>query len=307
MPGNEEKADASLLKQHDDARDAFCGNPYWRRVWIIQELKLLRYYEFWWDDYILPHKGFSNLCHTMWFRERSHTHQKKERIVWLLGQTCHPEANQAKNPTLSTKHPRYISSGRHRRRAEYKLREVVQQVCDAECADLRDKVFGVQSILCADSRTAADYRISINDVLHGAVKVLLQEWRSLESGAGHLLGFLKLCRRLAASMLQGEGVMDFLVDCPCNSLLREGFAALLRAPPRPKNVIWCNPKAPEVLEKVVLSRRGIDRENSLDYDTLSIPDKASLCTRIVIEEIMEYDFVRTDVDQALQTLDRRNA
>jgi hypothetical protein len=304
---DEEQADAGLLKRFNDAREAFCSNPYWTRVWIIQELKLLRYYEFWWDVYVLPHRGFSNLWHKMWFWDRPRYHPNKERITWLLGETSHPEANATGSPTLSTSYPRYIFSGRHRRQAEYKLRDVVKQICEADCADPRDKIFGVQSILCAESQQVVDYNQAPCEILHEAWKVLLAEWRGRNSGGPNLQQVLSLCHRLTVSVTPDVNALSVLEESLCAQLLQEGFEALLNAGPRATNIIWFDPEAEDVLETVTLSSRGKKECDSTIYDNLTNSEKAMLCTKIVLEEIVEHKYVRMEVSQALQKLDRRNA
>jgi len=305
-----------LIKRTEAALAMFSGNAYWSRLWIIQELKLLRYFRFWWGSYDLDHKGFSHLWFHTWSRfGGKNSHPNTERIEWLIGETSHPEANSSGNRTLSTRYPRYMTSGRHRRQADYKLREVVEQICQADCTDPRDKIFGVQSILCPTSKQTIDYNKNVESLLIEAWEILIAEWRRHESGGPNLLGILKLCYRLATAMLSIVKAQDTFFrnpQTPHYKTVIEGFQYILDAGPRPANIIWPYPPSQNTLQKVACFESGTQQTPAtncrrMEYHLLSSLEKAKLCTNIVLEEIVEHKYVRAEVDQVLQALDRINA
>lgn len=128
----------------DLALTRLAGNPYWGRVWIVQELLLAQHINYLLEDRQIPgHALEANMAIdplTYFVRNLSmRPNYFQNFIMW----------------------PEMIAEGRHR-----------------QCLDLRDKIYGLQSLLHENLRIPVDYAESTREVCLEAGATYLVKWRS---------------------------------------------------------------------------------------------------------------------------------
>ena len=137
--------DESRANFREEFVDTLCNHPYWRRVWIIQEISLPRNLKigfsnatFNWDELRIP------------FRRIKDTKQRR--------------LYDAIERVLDQREKRHDDKNR--------LELLLERFSDAQCGEVRDKVFGFVGLAhdCYDGSLKVDYSASLYDVFADVVK-----------------------------------------------------------------------------------------------------------------------------------------
>ena len=128
----------------------FFGNPYWRRLWIVQEIMLARYIRLMCGETLLSWDELRRFCS---FGIKRYTEEVMQivppQVVWL---TEH---------ALSAR--------------TYNLTSLLRTFCTSECHDARDKVYGLQGLLDKNARVEIDYEKMPHMVFRDAVISIVNE------------------------------------------------------------------------------------------------------------------------------------
>lgn len=135
--------------------DLFHGNPYWKRLWVVQEVKLAKRLTFLTDQWSLDITTLRSFLQT-----RLGHQLVSSGIHWLTQPSFLPLA----------------------------LFDVLASTADSKCEDPRDKIFGLQSLLPWNLRTKIDYSRTPIDIFVETVAQL-----ALESFDQHILEYTTLC------------------------------------------------------------------------------------------------------------------
>lgn len=134
-----------------------CERPYWRRMWIIQEVIHARRIRVWCGDQVADWTAFDNLYRTLktldemgWSAHHRHAipvlQSSALTMVWQRAHWRHPNTPM---PTLQT------------------LIEVFQEW---KCSDLRDKVYALVGLAAAETAVAPDYSLSARQVYFDVIQ-----------------------------------------------------------------------------------------------------------------------------------------
>ena len=121
-----------MTRKQKAALDRLNENPYWTRLWIIQELLLSREVQMLYGEVEIPLGAVANSYHTAQLVHQVDVQKrnKDEPVDWL---------------------------------------NVMELTKESMCFDLRDKVYGIQSLLPSEMRVSVDYAKSIEEVYFDAV------------------------------------------------------------------------------------------------------------------------------------------
>jgi hypothetical protein len=166
---------------------------YWSRLWIVQELVLARDIAFFCGNdcfYLSQLTDFLNLIDG-WFYQKAIRNVCYRRY---LRYQAHPFEEEI-NTTLAN---------------------VLFDLCEAECQDPRDKVFGLQALVIAYDRVEVDYSASTTDVFLTVVHNVLETEREDHAGFDpEYESYVKLSlHQLARSMgiMLPKDIIDKIVD-----------------------------------------------------------------------------------------------
>lgn len=164
LPPEEKKA-FELLLEEKKAFEALMRRPYWRRVWVVQELLLGKQVRF-----LCGQKEFSwgnmiNLIINV-AKEKAMGQGNENKGERLLNP---PENNFLHFPTrIFSRKSFFVLSPRDF------LWVALSMFADFECAEPRDRVYGLQSLVPPEGRVAVDYSKSMEEIFHD-VMVKLRE------------------------------------------------------------------------------------------------------------------------------------
>ncbi|XPS81545.1 hypothetical protein M3J09_013476 [Ascochyta lentis] len=137
-----------------EALRRFFQNPYWKRLWIVQEVMLARYIRIMCGDTLLSWEELRRFC----VSGRSYlppdaTSGIPAQVVWLA------------EHALSAKEYSYIS--------------LLRTFSKTECQYPRDKVYGFQGLLVKKDQTSIDYSKSVGAVFIDAASTLARGARAV--------------------------------------------------------------------------------------------------------------------------------
>ncbi|KAJ8116855.1 hypothetical protein OPT61_g1801 [Boeremia exigua] len=189
--------DSTIVLQH------FFNNPYWQRLWIVQEVMLARYIRIICGDEFLAWEVLSRFCTC-------------DEVRSLIAPGLHIPvqtrwiADHALSPEL------------------YDLGELLDTFSQSQCENPLDKIFGLQGLLKQRERTKIDYMRSVEEVYFEAAYVICEGPQILQSKwFGRYYGEIDFCgsvneiSSIAASTLAGfvaevsstrRKLMEVLVD-----------------------------------------------------------------------------------------------
>jgi hypothetical protein len=170
---------------------ALFGRPYWTRLWIVQEALLAKDLVFCLGHVCAPVAKLIPFCRSQikWFRDKSNNELDvlsrkfvvpKEVCELLFGVEYRAPTTRS---NLHATSPPPTSTNRHNDLSEktyalehFSLSQLIANFSDLECADSRDKVFGLLGLAAPGDRIKIDYEMSCTEIL-GA---LLNHVHSLE-------------------------------------------------------------------------------------------------------------------------------
>lgn len=147
--GNYCKPHIWYMKDSCSCRDRLIDDPYWQRLWIIQEVLLARKRVIWFNTHCLHWK---DVLEHFTFKERE---IDPGHMFWSL-------------------------NGRMKEDFPFDLAKMLQDTCQSHCEDPRDIFYGIQSLIRQDQRQTVDYAKSTEQVFaEGAVIALKSEQDSM--------------------------------------------------------------------------------------------------------------------------------
>lgn len=139
-------------------------HDYWKRLWVVQELRLARRTMVWCRNYsiesgvLLGNIGLlaSNLG---WVSPR-YDQQTKTRLGTFDSEARHTVRSLLDRSAYSQKH-------------EPTLLHVLQMYGQGECSDARDKLIGLQALVVESQRLQIDYSLSLEELVLQAVRIII--------------------------------------------------------------------------------------------------------------------------------------
>lgn len=159
---------------------AFCQCEYWKRLWIVEELKNGQKVSIWWRHYAFVPNVLLRIVSTRLYPDGSSA--DVERVRWLLQNPL-----DYMSPPISTS-----------------LSDILRWTCGSGCEDPRDLIFGVQSILNAGSRLRVDYSRSTEEVYEQAIIILAFETFGAKCTTSCIEEFRAISQGLRAAMMPVE-------------------------------------------------------------------------------------------------------
>lgn len=135
--------------------------PYWTRLWIVQELRLAREVTFW--------CGRSSMKRQDLWRAYKWLEKNEHLIDWAIDQEHIAVASQVQwmNPQIQSLVGRIIFDDNN------DLLTVLGEHWKSECADERDRIFGVQALVTPEQRIAIDYTKDMNYIMHEVARTAI--------------------------------------------------------------------------------------------------------------------------------------
>ena len=125
-------------RERDAFKDFFHANTYWKRLWIVQEMKLAREYTIIYGDSSLSKGEFLTFCKSVFGAKNI-----PSIIHWIVDED--------------------VTS----------LYHALLETSDSRCTNPRDKIYGLQSLLREQHRIAVDYKKPVSSVFFEVAEVLL--------------------------------------------------------------------------------------------------------------------------------------
>jgi hypothetical protein len=146
--------------------DMFC-QPYWARLWIVQELRLAKDVSFWFSAQILKNRHVAKMADWLCDNEKD--------VRKAVGTTALHLGYQAlAERFFETAAPRVQSLlGRSAPPRNADLRTVIDAYRHCICQDYRDKVFGLQALVDPLQRLTIDYSKDAEQMVYSAVEAFV--------------------------------------------------------------------------------------------------------------------------------------
>lgn len=143
-----------------------CQRSYWGRVWILQEVRLARKLTLWCGQFPLPPQLLFNLireARTALRADRFPIEKSRElvRAYVQLGEAFTSDQS-----------------------APWNLEWAINRVVNLQCADMRDRIFGIQALIMENQRVEINYTLSINELLSDVVEVILNNHVGIDMTKG---------------------------------------------------------------------------------------------------------------------------
>lgn len=151
----------ALKQRHLGAIRNLFTRPYWKRLWIVQEVVLAR-------NLVLmcgPSRSYSSkgaLSRNLWTFARQIEPNPRER--------CDTDPCIIRTASLLSRFD------------GYNMYEVIATTDIYDCSDARDQVYGVQAMVDLSQRLYPDYSMSADEVFLACIKVLARSYLSYELG-----------------------------------------------------------------------------------------------------------------------------
>ncbi|KAI9686430.1 MAG: hypothetical protein M1822_003776 [Bathelium mastoideum] len=144
----ERREEVTLLKI--DALREFFANPYWERLWIVQEIMLAKYIRIICGETLLSWDELRRFCSSGEIDPSMEARRlAPPQVLWLV------------EHALSAK--------------LYSFSSLLRTFGQSECEDPRDKVYGLQGMLEEQHRMEIDYAKSVYEVFHDAVVIVIKD------------------------------------------------------------------------------------------------------------------------------------
>jgi Heterokaryon incompatibility protein (HET) len=157
---------------------ALFGRPYWTRLWIVQEALLAKDLIFCLGHICAPSARLILFCRTQirWFRDRSNDRLDNPSRNFVVPKavcellfateyraptgTLHATSQSLALTTRQNDLPDKTHALEH-----FSLSQLIENFSDLDCADPRDKVFGLLGLANPKERIIIDYRMSCTELL----------------------------------------------------------------------------------------------------------------------------------------------
>ena len=134
----------------------FFRDPYWRRLWIVQEIMLARYIRLMCGETLLTWDELRRFCSSGIKRHTGVVRQiVPPQVVWLA------------EHALSAR--------------TYNFTSPLRTFCSNECHDARDKVYGLQGMLDKNARMEIEYEKTLQMVFRDVVISIINEANNISS------------------------------------------------------------------------------------------------------------------------------
>lgn len=194
---------------------ALLFNPYWERLWIIQELLLARRVIVWFDRDVMPWSTVRRLYSLHSSRDAQELRMKffisnirdeaftgeSQGVALDTNFVVHASGEPTKYLENMIKD---IQNTVEMRGKLMNLEHVVKSCAESRCQDPRDKVYGIQSLVQESERVSIDYGKSTREVLVDAAVVIL---KNPQTGTGRGMSKDRL-RELRECLLGLANAMD---------------------------------------------------------------------------------------------------
>ena len=183
----------------------FFARPYWQRLWIIQELVMARSIAVRAGDVCGPWSCLADLS----------KYFGKELVVNSATRDYLYEHQMPENePQFAhlPDHIEYLLGIAMSGLSQAPLFETLQRFCRSECADPRDKVYGLMAIMGTDGQVTVDYNKSNADVYLEVAAAIMNEITHCDTEFYD--SFIRLrfiCNELFDNMI-GRGAEDLIKD-----------------------------------------------------------------------------------------------
>jgi hypothetical protein len=142
-----------------DAVWNFLDNPYWTRLWIVQEIMLARSLTVWWGEYRISMDALEGVTQKIkvTYKDIILTPWNRLSVIlnWGLGRETALGYDQPSNVNVL-------------------LSDLVRFFSANGCKDRRDKVFGLMALVRGPSVLKVDYSMAVADVYLAAVRAMGQ-------------------------------------------------------------------------------------------------------------------------------------
>ncbi|KAI0867575.1 hypothetical protein GGS24DRAFT_485177 [Hypoxylon argillaceum] len=140
-----------------ESLQSLCERPYWRRMWIIQELLHANDITVWcgslsflWGDLEKLYLKLKKIEESNWFaHHRFHMMIMQSSAAVMIWQRAH---------------------WRHRDTPMPRLQTLVEIFRDWKCSDLRDKIFALSGMATAQSTVVPDYALTVREVYFAVMR-----------------------------------------------------------------------------------------------------------------------------------------
>ncbi|KAF7531295.1 hypothetical protein G7054_g8997 [Neopestalotiopsis clavispora] len=157
------------------ALSALCERPYWRRMWIIQELLHARKITVWcgtkyfdWSDIEALYLKLETIQNTHWFAHHEFFMPIKQSaattMIWQRAHWRHPK----------TPPPR--------------LSRLIEIFRDWHCTDIRDKVFALVGMATPESTIVPDYALTTREIYFAVMRKVRRDRIDFANLLSQLLG-----------------------------------------------------------------------------------------------------------------------
>ena len=134
-------------------------NPYWTRLWIVQEIMLAQRIMLWWGSTRITREGLVGLTEKLRFTYRDDVMTAWSHLCTILRKGRHREV------PLGYELPASVTE---------ELQSLVFTFCSYGCADRRDKVFALMGLVRPESLVKVDYTRTTKEVFLDAIRVMGQ-------------------------------------------------------------------------------------------------------------------------------------
>ena len=199
-------------------------NPYWSRLWIIQELVMAREIELQAGDVRISWSHFHAI----------RDHFGKQRTIMSATDDFPRDEQMSERPGRVTQLPEnieYLVGIAMTGRSHAPLFDILQRFCHAECEDPRDKFYGLLAIIDLDAAIPVDYNKSTAEVYLDVVSAIVRQIKP--SDTEYYDAFVRLrfiCNELLENMTQqsSPGLWDHICEKFCRGHGQARFHEAIR-------------------------------------------------------------------------------
>jgi hypothetical protein len=146
---------------------ALCKRPYWNRLWIVQELWLAAKVVLWCGPFRLDADWLygDSILYSWAFAEedRKSVYSVRNLLEQSIG-TSHD----------ALKKRQYQNGGMEEKPEGMTLSEAITRFSHHDCEDIRDKLYGLQSLVRPQQRLQIDYSASVESIVEEALTMLIR-------------------------------------------------------------------------------------------------------------------------------------
>ncbi|KAF2728797.1 HET-domain-containing protein [Polyplosphaeria fusca] len=180
-----------------------CERPYWRRMWVIQEIVHARRIMVWCGEKSFTWGAFESLYLTLKILEDTHWFPHHEFSIEILQSSAAVTAWQR-------------AHWRHPETPAPSLRTLLEVFRHWQCADIRDKIFALVSMASSGTTIVPDYSLPSRDLYFAVRERNPDEGPEFENMLSQVLGLSDQDVELS-----GRDLIDYKIHPPDKFLLRK--------------------------------------------------------------------------------------